>query len=841
MYTLNLYKSTFELNTTHSDKAGFQALWNSSEVRDYLHRDNQGKPLYLLHDGPPYANGSLHLGHFVNKSLKDTLLKFKRLDGYFAPFVPGFDCHGLPVELEVEKTGLKKTDPQAFVQACSDYAKSQVALQEKEFQDFGVNADWEQKYRTLDSSFEYSAAKYFMSLPQREKRLRPVHWCSKCGSSLAEAEVEYKSKQSDSVVVLFQDVSQPLRYLQVWTTTPYTLPANKAVAYSAAATYVEVPQPDGRLFVRAERPGEEGVYSVATLAGMKVVSPYTKVVVPVVAADYVSSAGTGLVHLAPSFGVDDFRAGEAHGLVAEAYVDEHGKFLAEPLKGLTLAQAGEVVLESLGELLFSREALTHEYPHCWRHKSPLFFKASEEWFLNLSDVGTQALAELDKVTFFPATGRERLGAMLKTRTSWCVSRTRLWGTPLVDPENSEDVKLLEQVPEQGLSAWHSAGPRRTLDVWFDSGATHAMVLKARFGQTADVYLEGSDQHRGWFQSSLLTAVAAGGPAPFKALVTHGFVVDEQGKKYSKSSKNYQPLDKLFTQHSPDVLRLWALSQDYTKDLKLSKESLARTVERYRKVRNTVRFCLQNTPDFAKSQEVPLKHALHKAQMAEMFTLVQRVREAQETFDFAKAVTLLMQFCESTSSDYFTAFKDTLYCEAADAPARREVQTVLLTLLEVLVRVLTPLLPYTAEESYTAFKDKLPVQQASSQQLSWSELSWPSTNELQEYQVLRDHVGELKTLKQRLNQYLEVHKEDEQGTPLKSCAQLDVQAEVPDKFTPVEVQDYLGCASFVQSSSALSVSPTKLVVCPRCREHRQLFTTLCQRCEDVEKSSPTVTA
>lgn len=835
MYTLNLYKSTFELNATHSDKTDFQTLWNSPEVRDYLHRDSQGRALYLLHDGPPYANGSLHLGHFVNKSLKDTLLKFKRLEGFFAPFVPGFDCHGLPVELEVEKTGLKKTDPQAFVQACSEYAKSQVALQEKEFQDFGVNADWEQKYRTLDSAFEYSAAKYFMSLPQREKRLRPVHWCSKCGSSLAEAEVEYKSKQSDSVVVLFQDVAHPQRYLQVWTTTPYTLPANKAVAYSAAATYVEVPQPDGRLFVRAEKPGEEGAYAVASLAGMKVVSPYTKVVVPVVAADYVSSAGTGLVHLAPSFGVDDFRAGEAHGLMAEAYVDEHGKFLAEPLNGLTLAQAAEVVLEALGELLFSREVLTHEYPHCWRHKSPLFFKASEEWFLNLSQVGTQALAELDNVAFFPATGKERLGAMLKTRTSWCVSRTRLWGTPLVDPENPEDVKLLEQVPVQGLSAWHSAGPRRTLDVWFDSGVTHAMVLKARFGRTADVYLEGSDQHRGWFQSSLLTAVAAGEGAPFKALVTHGFVVDEHGKKYSKSSKNYQPLDKLFAQYSPDVLRLWALSQDYTKDLKLSKESLARTVERYRKVRNTVRFCLQNTQDFTQAQKVPLTHALHKAQVAEMFTLVQQVQEAQETFDFAKAVTLLMQFCESTSSDYYTAFKDSLYCDAPNALSRREVQTVLLTLLEVLARVLTPLLPYTAEETYAAFKDKLGTHKTSSQQLVWSELVWPEKDVLEECLHLRAQLVQLKSVKQQLNQYLDVHKEDGQGTLLKSCAQLEVQGTPPEGLTLSEVQDYLGCASFVQSPSDLLVAPTVLALCPRCREHRPLFTSLCHRCEEVEEA------
>jgi len=831
MYKLNLFKSSFETGAKHLDKSSTLALWNNPQVVNYLHRDSAGRPSFLLHDGPPYANGDLHLGHFVNKSLKDALLKFKRLDGMFAPFVPGFDCHGLPVELEVEKLGHAKTDPAAFVDACRSYAAGQVDKQTAQFQSFGVSADWEQSYRTMDPAFEAGAARAFARLPQVVKRLRPVHWCPACASSLAEAEVEYKSRQSDSVEVLFELTDEPGTFLQVWTTTPYTLPANRAVAFNPVFDYVRVlDEASSRHLVRVRRDGEAdgpGVTPVR-LAGRRVVSPYTKDVVPVVAADYVSTTGTGLVHLAPSFGTDDFRVGEANGLAAEHFVDDHGRFLAGPLQGLGLAAAGKAVLEQLGDLLYSRQTVQHEYPHCWRHKSPLFFKASEEWFLDLTQLAPDAVAELKNVSFVPETGRERLSSMLAPRTSWCLSRNRLWGSPLAEP--GTDPVLLEQVATDGVTAWQAQGPRRTLDVWFDSGMTHELVMRARFGRSADLVLEGSDQHRGWFQSSLLTSMALHGKAPFATVLTHGFVLDEHGRKFSKSSANYEPMEKMLAKHSPDVLRLWALSQDYTRDLTMSTQSVERTGERYRKLRNTLRFCLQNTQDFKASMAVPVSSSLHAWQLVELSRLVQVVTAAAGQYDYAAASSALALYCETVSSEYFTAVKDTLYCDAADSPRRREAQTVLFQLMSVLVRLFVPLLPYTAEEAYQLMRPQQGESApATSLELTLAEVSLPAPAELPVLEGLRQ-------LRREVNQYVEANRDD----TLKGPAQLELQVTLPTTVSTEELEAFFDCARVAQSVGTkyrVVCRQTDLARCPRCRRHRRLVESgLCNRCEQVEPAS-----
>ncbi len=829
MYTLNLFKSSFELAQPHADKSAAHSAWTSPEVLAALHRPGPAsseKPLFLLHDGPPYANGGLHLGHFVNKTLKDALLKFKRLDGYFAPFVPGFDCHGLPVELEVEKLGHAKTDPTAFVAACRAYALSQVAAQTTEFKDFGVSADWDSPYRTLDPEFEAGAATFFTQLPGVVKRLRPVHWCPACASSLAEAEVEYKERASDSLVVLFQLLGKPNTFLQVWTTTPYTLPANKAVAYNSSQSYVA--WADGeRTLVRARRAEDAPDLPEVDLAGLFATSPYTGSLVPLLAADYVSGAGTGLVHLAPAFGMDDFRVGEAHGLPVESYVDDRGRFLNGDMAGMTFAQATEHVLERVAALVFSLDSVQHEYPHCWRHKKPLFFKASEEWFLDLTELGGKALAALDNVELVPASGRERLASMLRTRTSWCLSRNRLWGTPLVDMTRPDEVALLARVAVEGVEAWQSEGTRRTLDVWFDSGVTHDVVLRRRFGRTADVYLEGSDQHRGWFQSSLLTGVAAGGPAPFKTLLTHGFVVDEKGHKYSKSSGNYRPLAEMFKTHSPDVLRLWALAQDFTKDLKMSKVALDRTVDRYRKLRNTLRFCLQNTSDYDFAP-VKLTHAMHRHQVGELRRLVATVTQAAQAYDFAAAVTALTQYSETVSGDYFTALKDTLYCDAPDSPRRREAQFVLGKVLDVLVRLLVPVLPYTAEEVFQEVKGRLGYAGDTSLLLTLADLSLPEVPDLS------SEFEQLKLLKQEVNKHVEAHRAD----GLKSASQLDLVVDVTGVFEAAELADYFGAAAveLLEGPYRVLTARTPSLLCPRCRRHdASVKSGCCARCEEVEGS------
>lgn len=834
MYKLNLFKSAFELSQPHSDKTATHAQWSTPETLNLLHRAGVGhgsKPLFLLHDGPPYANGSLHLGHFVNKSLKDALLKFKRLEGYFAPFVPGFDCHGLPVELEVEKQGHLKADPVAFVSACRTYALSQVAAQAAEFQAFGVSADWENAYRTLDPSFEAEAATVFTQLQGVVKRLRPVHWCPACASSLAEAEVAYRQRESDSLVVLFKLRGRANTYLQVWTTTPYTLPANKAVAFNPSLSYVEVTDGD-RVLVRTRREDDSPELPEVPLAGLTATSPYTGAAVPLLPADYVSGAGTGLVHLAPSFGTDDFRVGEAHGLPVEFFVDEKGRFVSGEMAGMNFVQATEHVLERVAGLVFSLDKVRHEFPHCWRHQKPLFFKASEEWFLDLTDLRDKALVALEAVEFVPSASRDRLGSMLGGRSSWCLSRTRLWGTPLVDLSCPEDVDLLGRVAEEGVEAWQSRGARRTLDVWFDSGVTHEVVLRRRFGRTADVYLEGSDQHRGWFQSSLLTAVAAGGPAPFKSLLTHGFVVDEQGCKYSKSSGNYRPLAELFKAHSPDVLRLWALAQDFTKDFKMSKVALDHSVDRYRKLRNTLRFCLQNTADY-NFVPVELTHAMHQHQAGELLRLVSEVSQASKDYNFSAAVSSLTRYSEAVSGDYFTALKDTLYCDEPNAPRRREAQFVLGKVLETLMHLLVPVLPYTAEELFQEVRVRLGYTESTSLLLTLATLKLPLAPDRAEV------FEQLKQLKQEVNRHVEANR----GVGLKSAAQLDLKVAMPNPLAAAELVDYFGAAKVTVHEGSYQVVTARYpaLLCVRCRRHDSSVTAqCCTRCLEAEAYATSVT-
>lgn len=831
MYTLNLFKHDFPLTTAHADKTETLRRWSSLPVVEGLHRTQGARPLFLLHDGPPYANGSLHLGHAVNKGLKDSVVKFKRLQGYFAPYVPGFDCHGLPVELEVERLGHGKDDPPAFVAACRSYARSQVDLQTAQFRELGVAADWDQPYLTMAPGFEAGAAKVFQALPGAVTRLRPVHWCPACASSLAEAEVEYKTKVGDSLVVLFPVVGADNLFLDVWTTTPYTLPANKAVAYNPALSYVAAV--DGlRTRVRLRQAGDEQLPDFS-LAGLTVVSPYTRDAVPVLPADFVSRAGTGLVHMAPAFGTDDFRVCEQYGLAVEQYLDTRGRFVVPGMEGMDLAQARAHVLERVAPLVVALSTLEHEYPHCWRHKTPVFFRASQEWFLDLAETRQHALRALDAVTFVPASGRERLTSMLASRGAWCVSRNRLWGTPLVDPANPDDLRLAARVATEGVEAWQSEGPRRTLDVWFDSGVTHQLVLMQRYGRTADVYLEGSDQHRGWFQSSLLTCAAAGGGAPYKQVVTHGFVVDGTGQKFSKSSRNYQPLDQMLKTLSPDVLRLWTLQQDFTRELKFSGEALALTKERFRKLRNTMRFCLQNLQDFDWTAP-PLAHPLDRVQVTLLRKLGADVCQAADRYDFAAAVSHLLRYAESASSDYFPSVKDSLYCDQPDAPRRRQVQHVLGLLVRTLVRLLTPVLAFSCEEVFQYLKTAGAEQADSVLLAALADVRLPSFDDEAASLAAYEEAVEVKGA---LHRWVEGNRDDR----VKGPAQVEVTLSRTVANRLGAFADVLGAADVRQEDAMddgaqASFQPTAWRACPCCRRHAQSVPDgggLCNRCVDVQ--------
>lgn len=717
-YNLNMHKVNFPLQEKHLDKEKFVALWNSKEVQEFFLSQKE-KPLFFLHDGPPYANGDLHLGHFTNKVLKDTLLKFKRLNGFYAPYYPGSDCHGLPVELAVEKAYGKKGDNlEEFLEKCYVYSSEQVESQQLQAQSFGVFGHYDGRYKTTDYVREAGEMKAVLELLNKGllfQKFRPVHWCKDCQSSLAEAELEYKTKQSDSLTVEF--VLDKNSSLLVWTTTPYTLPANQAVVYNPRlvyAKYFDAQKNKNYVHLKNEDvPAHWKFVEDVAMTDLKVTSPYRQVEVPVLPADFVDKSGTGFVHTAPSFGLDDFFVGEKFDLETKNYVNEYGKYDCvdfPELQGKNLKDTSAFVLESLKEkgLVYSHSYFQHEYPHCWRHKTPLFSKTSLEWFMDLSSVSKKALLEVEGVSFYPEKGKNRLQAMLEGRKNWCVSRNRAWGVPLPfgssEKEKEEYQKWMVQVEEKGLSSLYTDSDFKpqTLDVWFDSGMTHTTVTKEKTDDfTADLYLEGSDQHRGWFQSSLLTSVALNNKAPYKEVFTHGFVVDEKGNKFSKSSPNYQPLEKMFNVGSPDLYRVWSLDQDYHKDLTFSKNTLATATEKYKKFRNTFRFMLQNLNDFNVNDfNLEDTDLLDKYMLNQTNLMKKKVLVLADNYKFCEALNELYEYCDKLSYLYMDAQKDRLYCLGALDKRRKTTQSVLYYVQHNLMLLLSPFLPYSMEEYYS---------------------------------------------------------------------------------------------------------------------------------------------
>jgi isoleucyl-tRNA synthetase len=838
-YTLNMQKVSFNLNEKFLDKSSYLECWNSQEMKDFLEQQRH-KPLFLLHDGPPYANGDLHLGHFTNKVLKDTVLKFKRLNGYYAPFNNGFDCHGLPVELAVEKLNSGKTNKQEFLNQCYQYSNEQVANQLAQLKEFGMLADFDNSYKTNEFFREAEEMEAVLNLLDKDylyQKFRPVHWCKDCQSSLAEAEVEYKVKTSDSVTVEFKLNDDT--YLLVWTTTPYTLPANQAVAYNKRFTYAKYyNKAHDKYYVTLKNDALDSEMEFVTdvdLDNLVVQSPYSKKMVPLLQADFVENSGTGFVHVAPSFGLDDFYLGENHHLDVNSYVDNYGKYDSvefPELQGMNLKDSAASVLATLqaDNLVFKLTKLEHEYPHCWRHKSPLFSKASKEWFMDLSNVKEKALEEVEDVRFFPSNGKNRLTSMLATRNSWCVSRNRLWGVPLPKDKTPEALNEYRTwvtfVKHNGLSSLYTEDfSAQTLDVWFDSGMTHTTVMKRNYGTTqSDLYLEGSDQHRGWFQSSLLTSTALNNKAPYKQVFTHGFVVDSKGMKFSKSLGNYVALQDLLKQHSPDVLRLWCLNQDYHKELTYSESTLQAATEMYKKFRNTYRFMLQNLYDYTpesvlKTQEMDLldKYVLHETN-----ELKKTVLKLGDEYKFNEALTVLYAFCDRLSVLYFEANKDRLYCLAPDAPRRRLTQSVLNYVQHNLMVLLSTYLPYSTEEYYRSLN-------------SYSGLSVFMEELLDDVTVDFDQTSFNKVLELRDV----ANKLFEEGRTSKVMSKnnemvLHLNSDLNDEQQTV-LSVLLGSVSVVKHNKT-ELFKHDFKKCDRCWNYfKQLCNdNLCQSCNDVEK-------
>ena len=800
-HTLNLPDTPFPMRGDLAKREPqMVARWQAQQRYQKIRAARQGKPKFILHDGPPYANGDIHIGHAVNKILKDIIVKSKTLAGFDAPYVPGWDCHGLPIELQVEKKHGKAIPPSQFRELCRAYAKEQIERQKKDFIRLGVLGDWDHPYLTMDFKTEADIMRALGSIHERGylyQGRKPVNWCLDCQSALAEAEVEYEDKTSSAIDVGFEvkdrhalekafGVSLPgdaSVYAVIWTTTPWTLPANQAVSVHPEHEYRLVKTDKGYLLLVAElmesclqryQLGGEAVGHCkgAALEMLPLQHPFHERTVPIICGEHVTlEAGTGLVHTAPAHGLDDYFVGQKYDLPTDNPVGDDGKFIAStPLVGgLFVWKANDVVIDVLqaSSHLLHLEKVQHSYPHCWRHKTPIIFRSTPQWFIGMDsrgqrteDRGQKAVEALvqekrehgaamqhhgsslrdlanqavEQTEFFPAWGRARLEAMIKNRPDWCVSRQRNWGVPMpffvhretmqLHPRTSE---LLEQVAKlverDGIEAWFSlnsvdllgeeaAHYRKlpdTLDVWFDSGVTHASVLQRRAelhsasDHLADLYLEGSDQHRGWFQSSLLTGCAINGRAPFKALLTHGFVVDGSGHKMSKSKGNVIAPQKIFDTLGADILRLWAASTDYSGELTISDEILKRVVESYRRIRNTLRFLLANISDFD-----PQQHALPVEQWLEIdrYALA-RVGQLQgeivadyARYEFHLIAQKLQTFCsEDLGGFYLDILKDRLYTAGENSAARRSAQNALYHITHSLVRLIAPILSFTAEEAW----------------------------------------------------------------------------------------------------------------------------------------------
>jgi len=754
--------------------------WNDMNLYQQIRELRKDADKYIMNDGPPYANGDIHIGHAVNKILKDIVVKSQTLNGKNTAFIPGWDCHGLPIELNVEKKKGKphvNLTPKAFRQACREYASKQVDTQRESFKRLGVLADWDNPYLTMDYQYQADIMRAFGLIYQNghiQQGVKPVHWCTYCGSALAEAEVEYQDKTSPAIDVAFEvaelsELSQKIDYdmmsrginklaVVIWTTTPWTLPANQAVALHSDLDYVVV---KGKF---ANSPYQAVIVSEALLEScmarfgcedyavmhkfkgglaenLALQHPFNERQVPIVVGAHVTvDAGTGAVHTAPAHGMDDYHLGLRYDLKLEAPVDDHGKFYpdVEFVGGEHVFKANPLIVELLKnkQALMHHEALSHSYPHCWRHKQPLIFRATQQWFISMDDAKLREMAveQIKQVNWVPEWGESRINLMIQGRPDWCISRQRTWGVPLPvllhketkapHPQTVEIVEhVAKQVDELGIDAWHDLNVEDmpfehceqyfksmdTLDVWFDSGVSHFAVMKRRgdLAFPADLFLEGSDQHRGWFQSSLLTSVGIENVAPYKAVLTHGFAVDQNGHKMSKSLGNVVAPDKVIKSLGADILRLWVAATDYKGELHVSDEILKRTSDAYRRIRNTAKFLLGNLSDFSKTDSISFDNMLALDQwiVSRAFELQQEVIEGYNTFQFHSIYQKIHNFCAlELGSFYLDVIKDRQYTLRTNSLARRSAQTAMFHVIQAMTAWMAPILSFTAEEIYSQLSD-----------------------------------------------------------------------------------------------------------------------------------------
>ncbi|WP_374930484.1 isoleucine--tRNA ligase [Serratia marcescens] len=866
--TLNLPETGFPMRGDLAKREpGMLQRWYEQDLYGMIRTAKKGKKTFILHDGPPYANGSIHIGHSVNKILKDIIIKSKGMAGFDSPYVPGWDCHGLPIELKVEqlygKPGEKLTAAE-FRQKCREYAAEQVEGQKKDFIRLGVLGDWDRPYLTMDFKTEANiirALGKIISNGHLLKGAKPVHWCTDCGSSLAEAEVEYYDKTSPSIDVSFHAADAAAVAakfgvshfngaisLVIWTTTPWTLPANRAISLHPDFTY-QLVQVDGQCLILAAELVESvmkragitewtvlGSCKGADLELLRFKHPFMDFDVPAILGEHVTlDAGTGAVHTAPGHGPDDFVIGQKYGLEVSNPVGPNGCYLTGTyplLDGKFVFKANDLIVDLLRDkgALLHVEKFLHSYPCCWRHKTPIIFRATPQWFISMDQKGLrqQSLEEIKGVQWIPDWGQARIEMMVANRPDWCISRQRTWGVPMslfVHKETEQlhprSVELMEEVAKRveqdGIQAWWDLDAADilgaeaadyvkvpdTLDVWFDSGSTHASVVDVRpefNGHGADMYLEGSDQHRGWFMSSLMISTAMKGKAPYKEVLTHGFTVDGQGRKMSKSIGNTVSPQDVMNKLGGDILRLWVASTDYTGEIAVSDEILKRSADAYRRIRNTARFLLANLNGFEPSTDCVAPEdmvVLDRWAVGRALAAQQDIEQAYANYDFHEVVQRLMQFCSvEMGSFYLDIIKDRQYTAKSDSVARRSCQTALYHIVEALVRWMAPIMSFTADEIWGF----MPGKRA---QYVFTEEWYDGLFGLAEGEPMNDAFwAELLKVRGEVNKVLEQARADKRlGGSLEAAVTLYADSELAARLN--SLQDEL---RFVLLTSAASVAP-----------------------------------
>lgn len=922
------YKSTLNLPETDFPMKAGLAQTEPARLKQWeglyekIEKQAKNQPHFILHDGPPYANGKIHMGHALNKVLKDMVMKAKRLSGFRVPYVPGWDCHGLPIELMVEKKIGKagqKISYEAFRQHCREYAATQIQQQSEDFQRLGILGDWKNRYATMDYRYEADIIRAFAKILKNGhvyQGSKPVHWCIDCGSALAEAEVEYAQHASSAIHVRFKvvdvkdfekrliDLKENLNLpinIPIWTTTPWTLPANQAVALNPRLTY-SVVRANDEILVIAKSLLEDvmalyGVenYQVLTecegqvLENLQLQHPFLNRQVPVVLGDHVTiDAGTGAVHTAPAHGADDFAVGQQYDLPSDSPVDNRGCFntTIPEIANMMVFKANPVIVDWLktkGALLAFKE-IQHSYPHCWRHKSPIIFRTTPQWFINVSgELREQAIDAIESVDWMPEWGESRIKGMVSDRPDWCISRQRIWGVPIplfihqetraLHPDTLAILeKVAQKVEKSGVEAWYEMKASdlmetdadkyekslNILDVWFDSGVSHDCVLRQRqdLDVPADLYLEGSDQHRGWFQSSLLSSVAQNGDAPFKAVLTHGYVVDAQGRKMSKSLGNIVAPQEIIQQYGADILRLWVAMTDYRAEVHVSDEILKRTADMYRRLRNTARFLLANLNGFdLNKDQIPPDQmlALDRWIVETGQQLQTEIRDSYESYQFHVVCQKIHNFCAvELGGFYLDIIKDRQYTTQTNSVPRRSAQTAMYYLLQGLVRWLAPILSFTADEIW----QYMPKQSSESVFLESWFAAWPETSKDKRFDAA--FWEQMMAVKTAVNKVIET-KRDEIRSSLKAEVKLFCSPELEEKLKYLENE-----LRFVLITSTaevypqthkpsdaikteveglwLEVSPSESLKCVRCWHHRQDIgrhsdhPELCGRCVENVSSS-----